>query len=58
VPKLTELDFTSRRQQDVGGLDVAVDLALQVEVLQSEQNLATDNSNLSLGEDPWFQLRM
>jgi hypothetical protein len=48
---LTELDVALHRQQDVVGLDIAVNDTLGVKMLQSLQGLSADRRNLSLGHD-------
>lgn len=49
--KVGELDAAGGAEEDVGGLDVAVDHALAVQVVERQQELAADNGNVGLGED-------
>ena len=54
--KVGELDGAVGRTQDIGRLDIAVDLALIVEISETEQELATNNGNLVFCKDPRFEL--
>lgn len=47
---LTQLDLSTGRKQDIGSLDVTMNLAFVVQVLQSEQELSAYNGNLLLLE--------
>lgn len=49
--KVGELDAAGGAEEDVGGLDVAVDHALAVQVVERQQELAADNGDVGLGED-------
>lgn len=53
---LTKLDGSIVRQQDVCGLDVAVDFALGVQVREAHQQLAADNRDLGFREHPGLEL--
>jgi hypothetical protein len=48
--EVSELDLALVREEDVGGLDVPVDLAGRVEVVESEEEFATGDGNLRLAE--------
>ena len=49
--RLTELDVALEGEEDVVALDVAVDDAIFMEVLQAFERLPTDGRDLSLGHD-------
>lgn len=55
--EVRQLHLPGIREQHVGSLDIAVNLAFGVEVVQSLQQLLTDDCNMSFVKDPWFQLR-
>jgi hypothetical protein len=55
--KVSQLDFARFREKDIGGLDVAVNLALVMQVLDAQQEFAADDGDMSLGEVGGFQLR-
>lgn len=44
--KVGELDFARGGEEDIGGLDVAVDLAFVVEVFETKEELATDDCDV------------
>ena len=50
-----ELDLSRRREQDVGGLDIPMDGAFVVEVVQAEKKLPHDDGDVGLGEDACLQ---
>lgn len=54
--KVGQLDLASLRKQDIGGLDVSMDLALLVQVLDAQQQFAADDGNVRLAKVGRFQL--
>jgi hypothetical protein len=54
--KVGQLDFASLRKQDIGGLDISMDLALLVQVLDAQQQFAADDGNVRLAKVGRFQL--
>lgn len=55
--KPTKLDISIGSEQNVGCFDVAVDLSLGMQVLETQQDLAADNRNLLLCKHTRFELQ-
>lgn len=54
--KVCELDLAAGREKDVGSLDVAVQLAFRVEVLETAEEFPDDDGNIFFPEDTWLHL--
>lgn len=54
--KVGKLDVASCREQDVGRLDVSMQLAFSVQVLETFEKLAKDNCNVVFAESTGFHL--
>jgi hypothetical protein len=54
--KVGQLNLAGLGEEDVGGLDVAVDFAFGVEIVEAEEELAADDGDLDLVEGARFQL--
>lgn len=54
--EIGQFDLSTRRQEHVGGLDIAVDLALSMQVLESQEELAADDGNVPFVEWAWLEL--
>lgn len=52
----TKLDCAGRGQKNIGGFDVTVDFPLGMEVIKTEEELATDYCDLLLGVNAWLEL--
>jgi hypothetical protein len=52
----TELDCAGIRQKHVGSFDITVDLAFLVKVVETQEELTTDDGYLLLGEDTRLKL--
>jgi hypothetical protein len=48
----TELDVSIAREEDVGSLDVSVDLSLCMKILESQEKFPQNNRNMILTEWP------
>jgi len=53
---VTKLDVSSARQQNIGRLNIPVNLTLGVQVLQSQKQLPQDNGNVVFTERTWLEL--
>lgn len=43
-------------EEDVGGFDITVDLAFSMKIIQAQQELAADDSDVRFTEDTGFEL--
>jgi hypothetical protein len=48
--KISKLDFAGLGEEDVGCLDISVNLALIVQVLNAQQQLTADNGDVCFAE--------
>ena len=51
-----KLDLARVGKEDIGGLNVTVDLAFGVKIFEAAEEFATDDGDVGLGEISWFQL--
>lgn len=55
--KVSQFDLARLRQQDIGSLDVSMNFALFVKILDAQKKLSANNGNMCLADVGWFQLR-
>lgn len=54
--KVGELDLADLGKENIGRLDVSVNLAFGVQVFETAQKLAADDGDVAFGEVVWFEL--
>lgn len=54
--KVSQLHFASLGKQNIGCLDVAVDLAFAVQIIQAQKEFSADDGHMGFVETSWFQL--
>ena len=53
--EISKFDFSGSGQENIGGFDVTMNSALAMKVVETEEQLTTDGSDVCLGKDTSFK---